>query len=65
MILAIGWVSFNRELEARGIVSDYRVGDFFVAEFFQLKNVCFSADAPWPKTVAVTVRNQGVFVKFA
>ena len=65
MVFAIGRVSFDGELEMRGIVGDYCIGDFFVAEFFEFKNVGFSADAPWPETVAVTVRNQRVFVEFA
>ena len=58
MVLAICWVNFNGKLEVCWIIAYYGASHFSVAEFFEFENVGFSADAPWPKTVAVAVRNK-------
>ena len=65
MVFAVGWVGFDCKLESCWVIFDYGVCDLLVAEFFEFKHVGFSADAPWPETVAVTVRNQCVLVEFA
>ena len=55
MVLAVGWVSFNCKFKACWVIFYYGISDLLVGEFFEFKDVGFSADAPWPKAVAVTV----------
>ena len=57
-------VSFDGEFEMVGVFGVDSVGDFLVGGSFEFEDVCFSAHAPRPKTVAVTVRNQRKPVKF-
>ena len=60
MVFAVGGVSFNCEFEVRSVVGGDGADGVFVAEFVEFENVGFPADAPWPKTVAVTVGDQSV-----
>jgi hypothetical protein len=55
MVFAVSWVGFYGEFEMGRIVGYDCISDFSIAEFFQLENVGFSADAPGPETVAIAV----------